>query len=399
MNNNNLTNKTQNSKEPNNTDRFPEKIPPRVLILLSVQRSGSTWLFDALRSHPAINIQKSAEIFSRLCKTGRRYPGDLSGIGKDLFEVTTGTWEKIPDFKVKEGNNLVPPEILRNQYTIEKWHPFFFKHDFQTFLQNISELEKKAMVKFIYLIRDPKNAIISFLNYQKRNSSWNEHISHKKLPQHMKYMYDSLLRMAIERKGIIVEYEDMINDFHANAKKIFSFLWQDYEDAKNENIDKLIDLISKITARDKRKPESTTFFGKKPTSDYDDDPEYKDFFSIYSDEVYRCYLPYRLLSKFKPSGRPIEIGGKNSDSMQTDLLNEFPELIKEVTQQNLEMVEAKEEIVMHYKTIVEKNDIITKTNSRLKLRDAQIHEIRNSWVWKASLPFRYFRRKYLKKVK
>ena len=45
-----------------------------VLLLICPQRVGSTWLFDLLRHHPAVEIFPSADVARRLGVSGRRYP-------------------------------------------------------------------------------------------------------------------------------------------------------------------------------------------------------------------------------------------------------------------------------------------------------------------------------------
>src|SRR5687767_14804356 len=51
--------------------------PERLVLILCNPRSGSTWLLDALRCHPAIELHPRYTVFARLGSVGRRYPLDL----------------------------------------------------------------------------------------------------------------------------------------------------------------------------------------------------------------------------------------------------------------------------------------------------------------------------------
>ena len=281
--------------------RQARELPERIVILLTNPRSGSTWLFDALRCHPAIYAHPSAVIYERLGLVGRRYPRDLSnGLQAKLnIEVTPGQWKRIPIFAVDEGQRFVPAEVMQEPYAIEKCHPHFFKHDVQALLRNISELEKKASVRILYQVRDPKSSMVSFLRYQERNPSWNPHISQEQLPQHMRRIYDSILRTALGHSGLVVDYAELISDFRTTTVRVLDYLWPGKTSAANGWGAELIDLMAVATARDKRIAEGTPFLGGRPGPISGNDGDYEHFFSAYAEEVDRCYQAYRSLLQLR----------------------------------------------------------------------------------------------------
>ncbi|HEX2623358.1 MAG TPA: hypothetical protein VHL11_24525, partial [Phototrophicaceae bacterium] len=100
------------------------QFPERLAVLLTNPRSGSTWLFDAIRCHPAVYVQPSADVFTWLGMTGRRYPRDLSGNSAKApkTEVRPGDWETLPIFTLPDeiqNAHPLPP------YALEKCHPHF----------------------------------------------------------------------------------------------------------------------------------------------------------------------------------------------------------------------------------------------------------------------------------
>ena len=55
------------------------RVPQRLILIIATPRSGSTWLFDAVRSHPGVHVQTDPTVMALLgTQIGRRYPLDLS---------------------------------------------------------------------------------------------------------------------------------------------------------------------------------------------------------------------------------------------------------------------------------------------------------------------------------
>ena len=277
--------------------RHCRELPGQVLILLTNPRSGSTWLFDALRCHPGIKFQPRATINEYLGLNCRRYPLGLSNTPEASLniEVRPGRWEKIPDFSIKTIRIWINEEILHSPYAIEKFHPHHFDHDVQKFMQKIRELENRINIKFLYLIRDPKSSMVSFLNYQRRNPNWNAKIDNEILPLHMFRIYDSILKTAKGHSGLIIDYRELINNFHSVLNRIIDYLWPGIQNADKENDRKLIELIASLTNREKRKAVNKDFLGDKPGPVSGTNGNHAEFFYKHSEEINRCYNVYSSL--------------------------------------------------------------------------------------------------------
>ena len=278
-----------------------QRLPEQILILLTNPRSGSTWLFDALRCHPAIYMQSRANIFKHLKLNGRRYPRDLSKTSSLKIEVCPNKWAQIPEFKIEKAEDYVSKELMRKPYAIEKIHPHFYKHDVNKFMRSIASLERTSKIQFIYQVRDPKSSMVSFLRYQHRNSSWNRHIRQDKLPIHMKRIYDSLYKTAIEYPGLVIDYTELMADFNNTMLQIIDYIWSKESITSDYEKQKIIDLMAELTSRDKRRKGGTSFLGEKAGSLLGNDGKYNTFFRKNEEEIEKCYRPYNLLLSLRVS--------------------------------------------------------------------------------------------------
>ena len=187
--------------------------PERLVLILCNPRSGSTWLVDALRCHPAIELHPRYTVFALLGCVGRRYPLDLASgaSGAAQVEVERGRWSGVPPFACEGGE--AEPAVRARPYAIEKIHPHFFGHDEAAFLTRLAALERKVQVEMIYLTREPQAALRSFLSYQRRNPRWNAQIKAPQAPRHLRRMYETLLRTARRRPGLVLDYDDLARRF------------------------------------------------------------------------------------------------------------------------------------------------------------------------------------------
>jgi hypothetical protein len=280
-------------------------LPPYVLILITIPRSGSTWLFDSLRSHPAIYILPSGVIYTRLGLRGRRYPLDLSNgpLASVKIEVRPDSknknkkWSKVPQFSIKNGNKYVPEEALKNSYAIEKCHPHFFDYDVSKFIGAINTLEKKVNFQIIYQVRDPEASLVSFFRYQRRNPSWYPNRSAEEVLIHLRRSYDAILEMASNRHGLIVDYGDIIKDFRGTILNILAQLWPgEIDTADGDQID-LVKLMKAATDREKRKV-GNKFLGKQGLVS-GSSGEFDQFFLDNQQAIGRCYQSYRSLIRLQ----------------------------------------------------------------------------------------------------
>ena len=234
--------------------------PERLVLILCNPRSGSTWLLDALRCHPAIELHPRYTVFASLGCVGRRYPLDLAstaGDGAPPVEVELGRWAGVPAFACAAGE--LPATVAAAPFAIEKIHPHFFAHDEQRFLARLAALERLAQVELIYLTREPQAALRSFQSYQRRNPKWNAQVGPHQAPRYLRRMYETLLRTAERRPGLVVDYEDLTLRFAPTLARIFARLWPQAAEPASAA---LLGAITGATARNARAQTATPFLGE-----------------------------------------------------------------------------------------------------------------------------------------
>lgn len=273
----------------------PDALPPHIAILLTNPRSGSTWLFDALRCHPRVQVEARADVFRYFGMSGRRYPRDLSGTTDSglQVEVRPDEWEALPTFQL-------PAEVGQQTadlplYSLEKCHPHFFRQDVDGFVKRLRQLERSSTVRMIYQVRDPEESLLSFLRYKVRNPSWNPHIQPDAAPAHMRRIYESLLACARAYPGEIVDYAELEHQTEATLGRLFDSLWPD----GNARDARLLAAIVQATGRDQR--QATSFLGQQVTNSERDRAAYVDLFARAAEDIKGCNAAYHmLLSMRKP---------------------------------------------------------------------------------------------------
>lgn len=281
-----------------------QPVPQKALILLTSHRSGSTWLSDAIRCHPAVEYYHTAVLYEILGIEGRRYPGDLSNKTDGVYEIEVqpGKWDKIPQFNLLQD---LPPQLQGlefKQYGIEKCHPSFFEFDPNLFLQGIQRLQELGTeVKLVYLVRDPKSLMTSFMNYQKRKPSWYRSVVGEKLPQFIQQTYDCIAEVARQQPGVILDYSDSRTDLAYALVGIYLELWPHLTGLQEELILQVSELAGKYTNRQKRVAAThSPFLGKVEGTIQGGSQDYEDFFKEYQVFVEQCYQSYhRVLASRK----------------------------------------------------------------------------------------------------
>jgi hypothetical protein len=276
-----------------------EEVPPtRAVILLSSPRSGSTWLFDAIRCHPAIYVHPSAVIYERLGMKGRRYPRDLSNGPHSVqeIEVKRQHWERIPMFDVSDMMEKTPERFLCETYAIEKCHPEFFNYDASVFLDNVRRLEEKSVqLKFVYQVREPRASIASFMSYQKRNLTWYPKTKDARLATYMCQTYETILEVARQRRGHIIDYADLATTLESVLKDIYSYLWPNPNTSEANFMLQVSPASVKATSRDRRVSTGSPFLGEAAGPISGASPEHSHFFDRYDKEIAKCYSSYEFL--------------------------------------------------------------------------------------------------------
>ena len=274
-------------------------VPKRCLLQITIPRCGSTLLMDALRCHPGICLDPRAIIHEQLKLEGGRYPEALSE-GSDAsldLEVMPHRGAKVPTFELPQYAETMGNLIREDEWFLEKIHPAFFQYDVEKFVENLKqyESENRAKVKFIYQVRDPKTALASYINYQKRDPSWN---SDQGDPfAYMKISYKALLTAARKLEGLVVDYSDLQTDLAETLRSVYRFVWEG-----NENMapSELIETAVELTARDKRFGSSnTTFLGKQAGDSYEYPRDLEPLFEEHSKEIEICYEYYQELLRMK----------------------------------------------------------------------------------------------------
>jgi hypothetical protein len=276
------------------TDTGPP--PPRAIVILCNPRSGSTWLVDALRCHPAIELHPRYALFTALGCIGRRYPLDLTGPAPAAaglrIEVDIGQWGQVPRFAA-EGR--VDPAVRATPHAIEKIHPHFFDHDVGRFLARLAALERGTTVHMVYLARDPDAALVSFLRYKERNPKWNAHIAPADAPRHLRRIYETLLATARRRPGLIVDYGDLTGRLAPTLAAILAELWPPPAEPADAG---LLAAMVQATGRAARAQAPTPFLGRDET-DRRPAPALTE-----SADLAACRHAYRALLAARPEGRP-----------------------------------------------------------------------------------------------
>jgi hypothetical protein len=276
-------------------------VDPNTLILLSTQRSGSTWFTNAIRCHPLVEIWPDCKAWQMLGLFGRRYPGDLSGGlgGKLVIESYPGHWDRIPVFEVSSQLQCSWDNINEEPYALEKCHPHFFSNDSERFVSNLLRLEGSKPtkpVKSIYQVRDPRTTICSYLNYNKRNKEWGAGSSKSwsALANHMVLAHKSIYDISRARPGLVVDYKEISGDLESLLRKVYLYLWPDANEDETELAEQVSLAAVGATQRDKLATGSP-FFGKVVGDVEGNAGQYDQFFEQYAVEMEVCYKYYGML--------------------------------------------------------------------------------------------------------
>lgn len=281
----------------------PNTRPTNALILLTIERTGSTWLSDAIRCHPAVKYWPTGIVCKDLkLSRFRRYPMDLSNHedATETIEVSPGKWEKIPNFNA----SLIPTSDLTINpaeiYAIEKFHPHFFKFNCLEFIQDISNLEDLGVaVKLIYLVRDPEAAITSFMNYQKRNPNWHKETTGKDVITYMQKKYQTILEVSRYYPGLILDYGNVKSDLEKTLQNIYNYLWPHANVEQKHLSIKVSKSAGELTSRTKRiKITSSPFLGQQEGKIKGTTDDYKDFFDVNFKEIKNCYKVYNKILNY-----------------------------------------------------------------------------------------------------
>lgn len=278
------------------------ELPGHCVMIVAVPRSGSTWLMDALRAHPAVYLEPGAIVYQELGLQGNRYPRGLSdGADGTLdLELTRGSGVRVPEFSLGDTASRLPNGGVRS-YAVEKIHPAFFDFDPDTFLARVDQLHQRAgmTITFVYQMRDPRAALTSFLAYKRRDPSWYPRLPEDEVPSLMERTYAVVLRLAQRRDGLVVDYDDLASEPRQTLASVYRYLWPDLGHSILED---MAGAALEVTARDSRvAAHKTPFLGRKPGRGRGDGEDLTSFFELHAEEIAQCYESYQALTEIDTS--------------------------------------------------------------------------------------------------
>ena len=177
----------------------------RLLLLITIHRSGSTTLFDVLRAHPDVFFEPTSHFWDAVGLRGRRYPLDLSDgpTAEVAVEVEPGLGALIPPSTGGAGRPTV---------AIEKAHPQFFDFDDVAFASQVTSLADRASYDFsiAYGVRAPLDAMWSMVDYKRRNPRWYHFLPIDEIPGFIADSIEAIMRLRERIPGPVIDYDDVV---------------------------------------------------------------------------------------------------------------------------------------------------------------------------------------------
>ena len=188
--------------------RLPLK---RTLLLFTIPRSGSTWLFDMLHTHPAVRMEPTARVWLALGMDGKRYPAAFyHADGASLpVETSPGKAAAIPIFPpaaMPEADRIEEAE----RWALEKGHPQFVGFEAGRLAARIRDLRESGVeVEVVYGVRCPLDAMRSMAAYKRHDPEWLKHLPVAEIPQYVARSLETLLQLQSLFGGFVIEYESL----------------------------------------------------------------------------------------------------------------------------------------------------------------------------------------------
>lgn len=238
-------------------------MPTHNIVILCNPRSGSTWLLDALRCHPTIDMFSGAGFYNRFQLDGKRYPGDMSVSAENgkTIEVLPMVKQRIPVFNIPATDQHFP---FYTSYGIEKIHPEFYDFKTETFIKQLKKATTEGhQFKFILLMRHPLSAMQSFYQYQQRNPNWYAWMDEDELVAYTLRTFKSMALFQQKLGGQVINYAHFLKAPQEVLKKIYTHIWNDLSPTQQALFETDIQQSIALTQRKKRATSHTSFLGKK----------------------------------------------------------------------------------------------------------------------------------------
>jgi len=271
-----------------------------VILLVTTQRCGSTWLLDLLRYHNRISFPEKADIFQCLQLKGNRYPVDLVRTAPAPGYTPIDLYSRQPWWRFHRHRLSSPAVYLPDRggikesspaYLVEKLHPEFFRFKTAKFLEKVAELEPDyGEVTLIILTRDPVSSLGSHLSYQKRNPSWYGNYKDARLVELYRRSYRALAELRHGRRAPFVEYRALLENPAAELEALYGTLFP--EDAENNR-----EMAARALEANARSEDSgTPFLGKSLGSEAHYRATCEAFFARYQTQINQLQAIYADLT-------------------------------------------------------------------------------------------------------
>jgi hypothetical protein len=222
-----------------------------LVLLVTMQRAGSTLLFDLLSEQPAFAMCASARFFALLGLYGSRYPHDLTlAVGPGEIELKPrASFDSLQDLlntgKLRGAAlDLISPrwryrsldvaaaERLDSEkvagairWYVEKCHPEFYSFKAECVAARIAKLRENGIgVQVIYVVRDPHDALRSHLGYQARNPKWYPRfrLNNGNLVRYYRDSLKSMIALHERAGGGVLDYGDLIADQFSTVEALLA---------------------------------------------------------------------------------------------------------------------------------------------------------------------------------
>lgn len=179
-----------------------------VLMLMTIHRSGSTRLFDVMRTHPSVKLLQSMEAWDRFDLRGRRYPVAFSNTSDARFAIEI---QRDVGAVISEPEKFtLPAENTLATWAVEKAHPQFADFDSAAFLAAGQRMADDGVpLRMVYGIRKPLDAMWSMVEFQRRQPSWQAWLPVEQFPDWIRRSLWSIAEMQAELPGVVVDYEEL----------------------------------------------------------------------------------------------------------------------------------------------------------------------------------------------
>lgn len=183
--------------------------PAKVLLLLTIHRSGSTRLLDMVRTHPAVRFHPTYEVWEQLGLDGRRYPVAFSNTkdGRLAVEVEAGVGADVPEVRRFGDQRAVD---LDETWLVEKAHPQFFEYEVEPFLERVERAREDGLeTKMVLGVRRPLEAMWSMVEFKRRQPSWYAWMSVEEIPLWIARSLEAVEQVSNQLDCLVVDFEEI----------------------------------------------------------------------------------------------------------------------------------------------------------------------------------------------